>query len=61
MRATTKGVKRNLYGELMAGVRAMKAHRESLLALKSPRVEPLSVPAISPKRRNRTAQRSSES
>src|SRR3989442_8410510 len=33
----------------MAGVRAMKAHREGRLTLRSHRVEPLSVPAISAK------------
>jgi putative transcriptional regulator len=49
MRTKTKGLKRNLYGELMAGVRAMKAHREGLLTLRSHTVKPLSVPAISPK------------
>jgi len=49
MRIKGKGAKRNLYGELMAGVRAMKAHREGLLTLRSHTVEPLSVPAISAK------------
>ena len=49
MRIKTKVAKRNLYGEMMAGVRAMKAHREGLLTLRSHTVEPLSVPAISAK------------
>jgi antitoxin HigA-1 len=35
MRTKTKGARRKLYGELMAGVRAMKARREGRLTLRS--------------------------
>ncbi len=49
MRAKSKRAKRNLFGELMAGVGAMKAHREERLTLRSHRVEPLAVPAVSAK------------
>lgn len=49
MRTKSKAAKRRLFGELMDGVKAMKAHREGLLTLRSHTVEPLSVPAISPR------------
>jgi putative transcriptional regulator len=47
MRAKAKGAKRKLFGELMDGLRAMKAHRQGRLTLRSHKVEPLSVPAVS--------------
>ena len=49
MPAKTKVARRNLFRELMAGARAMKAHREGRLTLRSHRVEPLSLPPVSPK------------
>ncbi len=47
MPAKTTGAKRSLFRELIGGVRAMKAHREGRLTLRSHRVEPLSVPPVS--------------
>jgi putative transcriptional regulator len=38
--------KRNLFGELMSGVQAMRDHREGRLTLRSHRVEPIAVPAV---------------
>jgi putative transcriptional regulator len=41
--------KRQLFGELMAGIEAMKAHRKGRVTLRTHHVEPLALPAIEPK------------
>jgi len=41
-----KSKKRELFGEMMEGVRAMRAHREGRITLRSHRIEPLALPAI---------------
>lgn len=52
MAKSTKRVKtakkRNLFGELMSGVNAMRKHREGRLTLKTRDVEPITVPAVDP-------------
>lgn len=40
--------KRSLFRELMAGVDAMRAHREGRVTLRTHHVEPLSVPTVDP-------------
>lgn len=40
--------KRSLFGELMGGVQAMRAHREGRLTLKTHHVEPLLLPTVDP-------------
>ena len=40
--------KRNLYGELMSGVDAMRQHRERRLTLKTHQIEPIMVPPVDP-------------
>jgi putative transcriptional regulator len=40
--------KRSLFGELMGGVQAMRAHREGRLTLKTHHVEPLVLPMVDP-------------
>lgn len=44
--AAVKTKKRNLFGELMEGVAAMRGHREGRITLRSHRVERLSLPRI---------------
>ncbi len=44
--ATRKLKKRDLFGELMEGVSAMRAHREGRITLRSHQVERLSLPRI---------------
>ncbi|HEY6072898.1 MAG TPA: helix-turn-helix domain-containing protein [Anaerolineales bacterium] len=39
---------RNLFRELMAGVQAMRDHREGRLTLRTHAVEPITVPPINP-------------
>jgi hypothetical protein len=39
-----KSKKRELFGEMMEGVRAMRAHREGRITLRSHRIEPLARP-----------------
>jgi putative transcriptional regulator len=41
-----KAKKRNVFGELMEGVRAMRAYREGRITLRSHRVPALSLPAV---------------
>ena len=41
-----KSQRRNVFGELMEGVRAMRAHREGRITLRSHRVPELSLPAV---------------
>ena len=41
-----KSTKRNVFGELMDGVRAMRAHREGRITLRSHRVQALSLPQV---------------
>src|SRR6266480_4883109 len=41
-----KSKKRDVFGEMMDGVRAMRGHREGRVTLRSHRVVPLSLPAI---------------
>ena len=48
-RKDKKAKKRSLFGELMAGVEAMRVHREGRLTLRTHRVEPITVPAIEPR------------
>jgi putative transcriptional regulator len=38
--------KRSLFGELMSGVEAMRAHREKRVTLKTTDVQPIAVPPI---------------
>jgi putative transcriptional regulator len=38
--------KRNIFGELMEGVAAMKSHREGKLTLRSSKVEPAPLPKV---------------
>ncbi len=40
--------KRSLFHELMAGVDAMREHREGRLTLRTHRVEPISLPELAP-------------
>jgi putative transcriptional regulator len=40
---------RNIFGELIDGVEAMRKHREGKLTLKTHKVEPLHLPEVSPK------------
>lgn len=40
------GKKRSLFGELMSGVKAMRAHREGRVTLKTTEVRPIAVPPI---------------
>jgi putative transcriptional regulator len=40
--------KRNLFRELMAGVEAMRKHREGRLTLRTHRVEPIALPTLKP-------------
>ena len=45
----TKRVKtRNLFDELMSGVKAMREHREGRLTLRTHRVEPITLPPVKP-------------
>jgi putative transcriptional regulator len=44
--AAVKTKKRNLFGELMEGVAAMRGHREGRITLRSHHVERLSLPRI---------------
>jgi len=41
-----KSKKRELFGEMMEGVRAMRAHRGGRITLRSHRIEPLALPSI---------------
>ena len=41
-----KSKKRELFGEMMEGVRAMRAHRGGRITLRSHRIEPLALPTI---------------
>jgi putative transcriptional regulator len=41
-----KSTKRNVFGELMDGVRTMRAHRERRITLRSHRVQALSLPQV---------------
>ena len=41
--------KRNIFGELMEGVAAMKSHREGKLTLRSYKVEPAPLPKVDSK------------
>jgi putative transcriptional regulator len=41
--------KRNIFGELMKGVAAMKSHREGKLTLRSYKVEPAPLPKVDSK------------
>ncbi len=41
--------RRNIYGELMEGVAAMKAHREGKLTLRQWKVEPQALPRVGAK------------
>jgi putative transcriptional regulator len=47
-KSTKRSGKRSLFGELMAGVDAMREHREGSLTLKTHRVEPITLPALDP-------------
>jgi len=38
--------RRNVFGELMEGVAAMKAHREGKLTLRSYRIDPAPLPKV---------------
>jgi putative transcriptional regulator len=49
--------KRNIFGELMEGVDAMKAHRERRITLRSYNVEPKPLPAVTPAFIKRTRRR----
>jgi putative transcriptional regulator len=40
--------KRRLFGELMAGVQAMREHRQGRLTLRTHQVEPIALPALEP-------------
>ena len=44
-----KDEKRSLFRELMAGVEAMREHREGRLTLRTHEVAPLAVPPLNPK------------
>ena len=46
MPRTKKPTKRNMFGELMEGVSAMRAHREGRITLRSHRVTRLSLPPV---------------
>ena len=41
-----KSKKRDVFGELMEGVQAMRAHREGRITLRSHRIAPLELPSI---------------
>lgn len=41
--------KRNIFGELVEGVEAMRKHREGKLTLKNHKVEPLDLPKVTGK------------
>ena len=41
-----KSKKRELFGEIMEGVQAMRGHRAGRITLRSHRVEPLTLPSI---------------
>jgi len=45
----TKAKVRNVFGEMMEGVRAMKAHREGRITVRSHRTAPLILPEIDEK------------
>lgn len=47
MRSRKQRKERHLFSELMAGVAAMQAHREGRITLRTHRVEPVSLPAVS--------------
>jgi putative transcriptional regulator len=49
MRKTAMAKKRNLFGELMEGVTAMKAHAGGKITLRTYKVEPLALPEVKPK------------
>ena len=42
-------VKRRVFDELMAGVKAMSAHREGRLTLRTHQVEPIALPPMNPR------------
>jgi putative transcriptional regulator len=44
--AATKRTKRDLFGELMEGVSAMRSHREGRVTLRSHQIERLTLPPI---------------
>lgn len=44
-----KKEKRNIFGELVDGVQAMRKHREEKLTLKTHKLKPLHLPKVSPK------------
>jgi len=44
-----KRARRNVFRELMTGVRAMREHREGRLTLRTHRVDPIALPALKPK------------
>ena len=48
MPKTKKPAKRSLFRELMAGVDAMREHREGRLTLRTHHVEPISLPELKP-------------
>jgi putative transcriptional regulator len=41
--------KRRVFAELMAGVQAMRAHREGRLTLRTHQVEPIALPPMNPR------------
>ena len=43
---TTKPKRRDIFGELISGVTAMRAHRKGQLTLREHRVEPLHLPRV---------------
>jgi len=45
---TKTSKKRNLFGELMSGVQAMRELREGRLTLRTHEVQPITVPAVDP-------------
>ena len=44
-----RGTKRELFRELMSGVRAMREHREGRLTLRTHQVEPIALPKLNPR------------
>src|SRR5947207_6677373 len=49
--------KRDLFGEMMEGVRAMRGHREGRITLRSHHIRPLSLPRINEKTIRSTRER----
>jgi putative transcriptional regulator len=48
-KAKKPAAKRSLFRELMAGVDAMRKHREGRLTLRTHRVEPIALPELEPR------------